>query len=195
MLRLRRRPSPALVVACLALAVALGGTGYAAVALPANSVGTKQLKQGAIIAAKVKPHSLLAENFKDGQLPAGPQGPAGTAGATGLTGAAGANAAKLFATVLPNKDQINATLGPSIGLAPNGVQVQSGSSYLLTFAQDVSNCAVIASGSGKDTGDADLFRSGQATAQTIGGGAVAVQTFDTEGFFATLRSFTVVLFC
>ena len=99
MLRLGRRPSPALVVACLALAVALGGTGYAAAALPANSVGTKQLKQGAIIAAKVKPHSLVAENFKDGELPAGPPGPAG---ATGLTGAAGANATKFFATVLPN---------------------------------------------------------------------------------------------
>ncbi|MDX6569730.1 MAG: hypothetical protein QOH15_2308, partial [Gaiellales bacterium] len=57
MLRLRRHPSPALVVSCLALAVALGGTGYAAVVLPANSVGTKQLKQGAIVAAKVKRHS------------------------------------------------------------------------------------------------------------------------------------------
>jgi hypothetical protein len=193
--RLRRRPSPALVVACLALAVALGGTGYAAVALPANSVGTKQLKQGAIVAAKVKPHSLLAENFKDGQLPAGLPGPAGAPGATGLTGAAGANAAKLFATVLPNKDGITATLGPSLGIAPNAVQVQGPSSYQLTFAQDVSNCAVIASASGKDTGDPDVSLSGFASAQTIGGGAVEVQTFNTDGLFDTLRSFTVVLFC
>src|SRR5438128_797872 len=30
----RRRPSPAMVVACLALTVALGGTGYAAITLP-----------------------------------------------------------------------------------------------------------------------------------------------------------------
>ena len=71
--RLRRRPSPALVVACLALAVALGGTGYAAIVLPANSVGTKQLKNGAVVATKVKMHSLVAENFKDGQLPSGPR--------------------------------------------------------------------------------------------------------------------------
>jgi hypothetical protein len=42
------RPSPALVVACLALAVALGGTSYAAVILPKNSVGTAQLKRGAV---------------------------------------------------------------------------------------------------------------------------------------------------
>ena len=40
---LRHRPSPALVVACLALTIALGGTSYAAVTLPRNSVGTPQL--------------------------------------------------------------------------------------------------------------------------------------------------------
>ena len=33
-------PSPAMVVACLALTVALAGTSYAAIKLPANSVGT-----------------------------------------------------------------------------------------------------------------------------------------------------------
>ena len=37
---LRRLPSPAMVVACAALTVALGGTGYAAIKLPRNSVGT-----------------------------------------------------------------------------------------------------------------------------------------------------------
>jgi hypothetical protein len=36
------------VVAYVALFVALGGTGYAAVNLPANSVGTRQLKRGAV---------------------------------------------------------------------------------------------------------------------------------------------------
>ena len=40
-----RLPSPALVIACLALAVALGGTGYAAFKLPAGSVGTRELKK------------------------------------------------------------------------------------------------------------------------------------------------------
>ena len=40
---IRHRPSPALVVACVALAVALGGTSYAAVVLPAGSVGTSRL--------------------------------------------------------------------------------------------------------------------------------------------------------
>jgi hypothetical protein len=48
-----RIPSPAMIVACVALFVALGGTSYAAVTLAANSVGTKQLKNGAVTAAKV----------------------------------------------------------------------------------------------------------------------------------------------
>jgi hypothetical protein len=49
------RPSPALVVACLALLVSLGGTSVAAVnALAPNSVGTSQLKNNAVVTAKIK---------------------------------------------------------------------------------------------------------------------------------------------
>jgi len=40
-------------VAYLALFVALGGTGYAAVNLPAGSVGTRQLRNGAVTPAKL----------------------------------------------------------------------------------------------------------------------------------------------
>jgi hypothetical protein len=90
--RWQRAPSPAMIVALIALFVALGGTSYAAVVLPANSVGTKQLRNGAVTAAKVKPQSLLASDFKDGQLPrgaTGPQGPKGDTGAAGATGAQG----------------------------------------------------------------------------------------------------------
>jgi hypothetical protein len=49
-----RRPSPALVVSVIALVVALGGTSYAAFTLPKNSVGTKQLKNGAVTDRKIK---------------------------------------------------------------------------------------------------------------------------------------------
>ena len=74
MRRIRRLvPSPAMVVACLALSVGLAGTGYAVTRLPRNSVTTVQ----------VKDFSLLARDFKTGQLRAGPQGPAGPAGPAG----------------------------------------------------------------------------------------------------------------
>lgn len=86
-------PSPAMVVAVVALIVALGGTSYAAIKLPENSVGTKQIKKNAVTvkkikknavrSAKVKNRSLLAKDFKKGQLPKGANG------ATGATGPAG----------------------------------------------------------------------------------------------------------
>ena len=47
------RPSPALAVAMLALLVALSGTAYAAVTLAPNSVGTAQLKNGAVTLTKI----------------------------------------------------------------------------------------------------------------------------------------------
>lgn len=45
---LRRRPSPSLIVSFAALFVALGGVGYAATQLPANSVGSAQLRNGSV---------------------------------------------------------------------------------------------------------------------------------------------------
>ena len=51
--RLRSRVNHATVVAYLALFIALGGVGYAAATLPANSVGTRQLKNGAVTKRKL----------------------------------------------------------------------------------------------------------------------------------------------
>lgn len=45
-------------IALLALFIALGGTSYAAVNLPANSVGTKQLRSKAVTPAKVHPRTV-----------------------------------------------------------------------------------------------------------------------------------------
>jgi hypothetical protein len=64
------RPSPALIVACLALAVALSGTSYADIlSVPFNSVGTPHLKANAVVSAKVRNRSLLAVDFRADQLP------------------------------------------------------------------------------------------------------------------------------
>jgi hypothetical protein len=88
--RLRTRLSPAMIVACTALFVSLSGFGYAAIKLPANSVGTKQLKKNAVNSAKVKRHSLLRSDFKPGQVPRGAQGIQGIQGVPGTPGAPGA---------------------------------------------------------------------------------------------------------
>jgi hypothetical protein len=64
-------PSPAMVVACLALVVALGGTSYAAVTLQSNSVGTAQLKSNAVTSPKIKNGTItkadLSASLAEGQ--------------------------------------------------------------------------------------------------------------------------------
>jgi hypothetical protein len=86
--RLQPRLTYANVIATLALFLALGGgAAYAASKLEKNSVGTKQLKRSAVTGAKVKDRSLLAADFKAGQLPAGERGPQGVQGVSGAPGA------------------------------------------------------------------------------------------------------------
>jgi hypothetical protein len=112
--RLRRKRGTvqtrlALVLSCVALTVALLGStplGGAALdlALPANSVGTTQVRN----------HSLLASDFKKGQLPRGEQGPPGT-----------------IEGVVASGDLTGAYPGPEIGIdAVTGTEVADGSLLL-----------------------------------------------------------------
>jgi hypothetical protein len=71
------------VTATLALVIALGGTSYAAIKLPKNSVTS----------TTVKDRSLMKKDFRPGQLPAGKRGPAGPAGPAGDGGAGGGGGA------------------------------------------------------------------------------------------------------
>src|SRR3954453_10336663 len=84
-----RRPSPALVIAALALFVALGGTATAAGVLISSS---KQIKAGAIDASDLSAKARKALTGAKG--PAGPAGATGAAGAQGAAGAAGAAGAR-----------------------------------------------------------------------------------------------------
>lgn len=78
------------VASALALFVALGGTSYAIVTLPANSVGKKQLKRHAVTLSKISPSTVKALRGKTGATgPRGPQGPRGETGALGPQGPAG----------------------------------------------------------------------------------------------------------
>lgn len=118
------RPSPALAIALLALFVALGGTGYAALNLPRNSVGSKQLRKSAVrnvdiasnavTGAKVRRRSLDSTDFKTDSLPRGPKGDQGAQGTQGSPGASGSPA---FGALLGRG--VNVPAGTSF-LAPSG---------------------------------------------------------------------------
>lgn len=64
----RMFPSPSMIVASIALAVALGGTSYAVVRLPARSVGAAQLKPNAVSGAKVANDSLTGDDIREATL-------------------------------------------------------------------------------------------------------------------------------
>lgn len=137
------RPSPAMVVACAALFVSLSGAGYAAIVLPAKSVGTKHLKRNAVTSAKVKKHSLLRSDFKRGQIPRGPQGVQGIQGIQGIQGVQGPKgdpgtpATRLWAYV-----SATGTLRGGSGVVASS-RISSGS-FSVTFNQSIVNCAATA---------------------------------------------------
>jgi hypothetical protein len=139
-----RTPSPALVVACLALAVSLGGAGYAAVALPENSVGPAQLRTGAVTSKKVRDHTLVAADFKRGLLlrgpagargDAGPQGPKGEQGAKGDTGpkgepgAAGVSGYQVVGVQIPSVPGTDAQY-EGAAQCPSGKKLLGGGAYV-----------------------------------------------------------------
>jgi hypothetical protein len=130
---MRERLPIVLSVTALAVAV-LGATpvGEAAadLVIARGSVGTAQLKNGAVTSVKVKNRSLLAVDFRRGQLPAGPAGPPGPVGPVGPGGPPGVSGYQLvFTTGVGNTTSfktLNATcpagkraLGGGVAITPS----------------------------------------------------------------------------
>jgi hypothetical protein len=160
-----RLPSPALAVALLALFVALGGTGYAALNLPRNSVGSKQIRKSAVrnadiasnavTGAKVRRRSLDSTDFKTGSLPRGAKGDRGDQGAQGSPGASGSPA-------------FGALLG-------RGVNVPAGTSFLAPSGQLAANANE--NNVSSFTPNATMTASDLAVTLTVGTGLGDTRTF------------------
>jgi hypothetical protein len=129
--RIQRHLSFANVTSLCALMVALGGTAYAGLNIPRDTVGAKQIKANAVRSAeikanavksgKVKNATLRAVDFRAGELPAGergpagligPQGPPGAEGAPGPVGPPGPNVPDAFARVQADATR---TVQPDVG--------------------------------------------------------------------------------
>src|SRR3954451_3592501 len=147
------RPSPAFVVACIALFVAIGGTGYAAITLKRNSVATKHLKKNAVTSRKIKNRTILTRDLAPTTQQAlrgqkGNKGDTGEKGeqclasdpaCRGPEGPAGAPATTLYATV-------DSGLSPTIdrGSGAIGVQRLAIGVYEVRFNRSVRDCSVSA---------------------------------------------------
>ena len=70
MIRIRRKPSPAMIVAILALIVAMTGGAYAA-AVAKNSVGAKQLKKNAVKTGKIVNGAVTSDKIANSAVAGG----------------------------------------------------------------------------------------------------------------------------
>ena len=148
-----RRPSPAILIAMLALFVAFAESSFAEPVrsaatqlisgkqLKTNAVGSRHIRDRAIGTTEVRDGSLRSLDFGAGQLPQGPRGDAGPAGSAGPAGPAGpqgpagetgpvgpsgviSSAANLGAPGLPNPTSTNRFLAaPATVTVPPGAKV------------------------------------------------------------------------
>src|SRR4051812_43224023 len=131
MTKIRRRLGYANVMSTVAVFIALGGSSYAALKLPRNSVGATQLRTGAVRSAEVKNGSLRTADLSASTRRA----LRGAVGPIGPQGPAGAPAARFFAAV-------NSTGGFVRGNPTSGGHAGDGpGSYVVGFGQKLSGCA------------------------------------------------------
>lgn len=173
MLMLRRvtdRFTYANVVATLALFIALGGTSYAAIKLPRNSVGSTQIRPSAVTTSKIRNRtikledlSLAARSSLRGKV--GPQGAAGPAGASAVS----------FYTAMSSAG------GLSNGNATHGGRTGIGT-YTVGFAANVAACDAIAT---IGTTDGTISPVGKVQVNHIGD-SIGIQTYDASNAPADL---------
>lgn len=125
----RRRPSASLVISVIALFVALGGVGYAAVQIPANSVGNSQLKNNAVSNSKIKNNSV---NYKKiAQHTVGLQRVDNTKIQTRVSGTCAGNSA-INTVAQGGKVTCHATLPPEFGAASDSAAVPTTSTTVVS---------------------------------------------------------------
>lgn len=175
--RLVNRLTYANVVATMALFIALGGSSYAAIKLPKNSIGTNQIKTGAVHTSEIRDRTIRLQDISTsaraslrGQI--GPQGPQGPAGAAAI---------KHFASV-------SSAGGFLRGDAKSGGRDSAIGAYVIGFADSVSGCAYTAT---LGTTDASTALPGRITVNDHAG-SVGVQTYDAAGNPADLPFHLIV---
>lgn len=134
---LRSRLTYANVMATVAMFIALGGVGYAAMKLPKNSVGTKQLKNGAVTKRKISKSTLAA--LRSGPGVPGKDGQQGPAGADGQQGPAGTSIR--WALVNWSGDIV----ASSGGVTKVTIPEQNSSQYFIDFHAPVTNRPILVS--------------------------------------------------
>jgi hypothetical protein len=195
-----------MAVALCALFVALGGSSYAAVKLAKNSVKAKQIAPNAVGASEIKARavrsgevrdgSLLAQDFKAGQLPAGAKGDTGAKGDKGDKGDTGdAGTAVAYAT-LTSTGTVITSKSKNIDQSNVATDTVAGA-YCFVNLPFVPKSAMVSPQPVFDGGETDVIASAyvNATGGTIivgdCSGTALVRTFDTTDAALQDQAFTV----
>jgi len=104
-------------VGLVAIFIALSGSAYAITSLPANSIGTKQLRDGAVTGRKTAKHTLTGDNIRSATLGTVPNADHAT-NADHAKGAATPMLARITGAVGPGQT----SFGPVSGFAPADVR-------------------------------------------------------------------------
>ena len=167
------------VTATVALFIALGGSSYAALTLPRNSVGSNQIRNSAVRSTDIRDRTIRLRDISRatrGSL-RGAQGPVGAVGPQGPA------AVSLFAAV-------NAAGSFGRGNATQGGHGTAIGTYTVGFARPVAGCVCTAT---IGTTDGTAAPTGRITVRDDGAN-VGVSTFDDAGSPAD-RPFHLTVAC
>jgi hypothetical protein len=191
---LRSKLSFANIVSLIALFVALGGTGYAAMTLPRDSVGSSQIRTHAVGPSELKTGAVSSRAVRDRSISlgdlsptaraslrgqSGPQGPAGPTGPAGMT----------YRAAVPSGGTVQR--GNAVS-----AQHQGGTNeYRVAFPTDVSACVAAATLASVPAGaSTDDPAAGRITVAQDQPTSVLVRTFAADGTPAE-QPFNLVLAC
>lgn len=160
------------VIATMALFVALGGSSYAALTLPKNSVGAKQIKREAVGKSEIRSGAVRSRAIRNaaiGVIDLSADTQAALRGAPGPPGPAGV---ALRSAISSSGAQV---AGNATASAPAGTGKR-----LISFARDVSGCTPVATLARNPGGSVGNPGPGRIVV-AIEGGKAAVETYDAAG--------------
>jgi hypothetical protein len=219
--RLRRRATFANVTSVLALFVALGGTSYAAITLPANSVGSEQIRTGAVGTPEIRKNGVGASEINVGAVRSSEIATGAVHGTEIASNSVGnvdmkkdavtsanvkdgsleaadlSDAAKSALTNLPLFRAAVNTAGTAVAGNATGASRTSAGVYTVDFGKDVSGCfysatlAAVKNGTGTDAPTAGSVTVEPGAAAT----SVLVRTFAVPGGAATDEPFHLGVTC
>lgn len=174
---LRSKLSFANVTSCLALFIALGGTGYAAVTLPRNSVGSAQLRSKAVGSSELRSNAVTSRAIKNGSVRTTDMSASARVSLRGQVGPAGpaGPASVAFRAAVPSGGTV------AVGNATRATHVGGTNEYAVEFPRDITTCVATATLAAVQSGPAtDLPEAGRITVAATGA-TVVVKTFKADG--------------